>query len=614
MSGIAGFVRFRAPVAGIDLRLADAIAGRGHDGTATWTGDGAVLAHAQFRTTSASVREHQPYVDPVSGVVIVADTRLDSRSELADSPAPDGSDAAVIAAAWRRWGTAAPEHLDGDFAFAIWDPGTGTLFCARDRFGVKPLVYAELAGGAIAFASQPSALVRAGLVDRAADEQRVAEFLAVRFTDTRRTFYRGVTRLPGGMFLLGHERGIRTGRYWTPARSSTSSPPGGDLAEGLLHHLERAVSSRLDAPGPGMVAALFSGGLDSSSIACIAQDITRRTGVVRPPVFSWIFSDRVDADERAYQEAGAREADLDRHVLDTATEPFDPWSAFDRLLPDGPPYAPNTYLNYGAAVRARELGATILLDGLGGDSIVSHGRARLVELLARGRLLELRRVLGELSAREGASALRIFAANVAPRLLAPGPLELVQRVRGVAVSDGLDLLTRRARALVPHETPWRRTLSEEDEHRHQMESPLLADGLELFDRVHAAAGVEGRYPFFDVALFEYCASLPAEAKLANGYTRYVLRQAVAGLVPDVIRLRTTKGRPGLHVIAALRKSKARLDRIFLHDVDVLAPFVDVNALQDRYATLLESDRLPFPQVVQLWSCAALASWLRSASE
>jgi asparagine synthase (glutamine-hydrolysing) len=138
----------------------------------------------------------------------------------------------------------------------------------------------------------------------------------------------------------------------------------------------------------------------------------------------------------------------------------------------------------------------------------------------------------------------------------------------------------------------------------------MADGLELFDRVMARNGSEGRYPFFDRRLAEYCVSLPGDQKLAGGYSRIVARRAMAGLVPDVVRWRTGKGAPGLHVVTALRRERDALDDLFVRDPSVLEPYVDVDALRRHYRAFLGHGGGAFHTAVQLWSAAALALWLR----
>jgi asparagine synthase (glutamine-hydrolysing) len=212
---------------------------------------------------------------------------------------------------------------------------------------------------------------------------------------------------------------------------------------------------------------------------------------------------------------------------------------------------------------------------------------------------------------------RLFFANVAAPLLPPAVLAAAMRLRGKPLPESapLALLSPRMRELIGAPAPQPRWYgSTRAEHLAQLQSPMLADGLELLARSMALHRVEGRYPFFDRRLAEYCLSLPGDQKLANGYSRMVARRAMAGVVPDVVRWRAGKGAPGLHVIPALRRSRNTLDELFIRDADLLAPYVDMDVLRGMYAKFLAEKPMDFRSVVQLWSAAVLARWLRRRAE
>jgi asparagine synthase (glutamine-hydrolysing) len=585
MSGFAGVIRLdgRPADAADGARLRSAIAHRGGDANGAWSEGSALLVHAMLQTTPESRTEPQPHVE--SDIVVAADIRLDSSS----------GDAALVAAAYRRWGADCARHLDGDFAFALFDRATGSLLCARDAFGVKPLVYAHVPGKLFAFASEVRALLALAEVPRDVDEKRIADFLTIHFDDFERTFFRAIRRLPGGCTLTLRDGTPKVTRWWSPQQiRPLPRATDAEYAEGFREHFVRAVRACMRVPDVSQLAAMLSGGLDSSAIACTARD--ELAGAAPLPVFSWIFSDVPEADEREYQEVVAAGGGFTRHVIDSATASFSPWSDLDRLLPDGPPYAPNHYLNHGAATIARSLGIRTMLDGLGGDSSISRGGARFVELFVHGRALTLVRELRAFAAVNGGSASRTFVTHVLAPLTPPAAFRLYRAIRRRPQPDG------HAR-FEPH-------LSVRSEHIAHLQSPMLAEGLELFDRVMALAGVEGRYPFFDRRLVEYCVSLPADQKLAGGYSRVVARRAMAGIVPDAVRWRNGKGKPGLHIIMALRADHARLDELFLRQPDVLAPYIDIDALRDLYRGFLEARSPDLLTAIRLWSAAATGLWLR----
>lgn len=626
MSGIGGIVRLDGtPVASRDINaMSAAIAHRGGDDNRVWSNGSVAFAHAMLRTTAESHTEPQPLID--GSLSIVADVRLDNRAELLSLLGIRNEsigDAAILLAAFRKWDHACLAHIEGDFAFAIWNERDRSLFCARDPFGVKQFVYAERPRKLFAFASEMRALLALDEIPRDVDEKRIANFLAIYFDEPERTFHRAIKRLPGGCFLTLHDGEIATERYWSPEHVAPLRLRGADrdarYAEGFREHFVRAVRERMRSAQPSEIGAMFSGGLDSTSIACVARDELRSSGNGPLPVFPWIFSDHMEADERQYQEAVIAEGGMRAITLDSAKLNVSPWTDIDALLPDGPVYAPNHYLNNVAAKHAREIGVRIMLDGTGGDSTISRGRGRYHELFFRGRAFTLASELRAMARHRGTneSLPRLFYANVAAPLMPPSLLAAVQRARGRWSPElaPLEILSPRMVSLmgaVSKRSPW--FVSARNEHVAQLLSPMLAEGLEVLDRSTAIHRVELRFPFFDRRLAEYCVALPADQKLANGYSRIVARHAMAGVVPDKVRWRAGKGQPGLHILSALRRDRAALEDLVLRDRGVLAPYINMDVLRGIYGDFVAERPVSFRTVIQLWSAAILSRWLRDEEE
>jgi asparagine synthase (glutamine-hydrolysing) len=588
LSGIAGIVRLDGSAANA-RPLIEAIAHRGPDGLSEWSSGAVSLAHALLRTTADDV---SVVVD--GDVIVVADARID---EVHGAPTSlERRSAKDIVSAWRLWGENCPSHLDGDFAFALWDVRTRTLFCARDHFGVKPFVYTLLPGKLFAFGSEYGAVLALEEVPRTLDDDRIREFLDFRFEDADRTFYRNLLRLPPASTLTLRDGRVAIRRYWSIRNVKPLRLKGGDqaYAEGYREHFIRAVRARTRVAQTSELGAMLSGGLDSSAIACVARDELRAAGSPPLPVFSWVFSDAREADEREYQEAVIGAGGMRAVTLDSANLDAGPWSDLDALLPGGPPFAYNHYLNVQMAKAARAIGVRTLLDGLGGDMTVSRGSARFVELFIRGRLVTLARELRALASRRGTSEslARLFLANVVVPVSPAALIQLTSRLIGRPLARPRHLYTAR------------------QEHLAQFEGHFLAEGLELCDRTIAWLGVEGRYPFFDRRLVEYCLSLPADQKLADGYTRIVARRAMEGIVPDRVRWRPGKGIPGLHVIRALRAQPEQLDRLLTRDLATIDAWVDVDRVRMAYSELTTGRAVTFRAVYDLWSAAVLARWLQ----
>ena len=223
MSAIAGvFSRRGAPRNPGEIdRMLTVMASRGPDGTDTWTRDAVTLGHGALHATPESVTETMPLMDPATGNVIVADVRLDNRSELIaalrldDTPAADLGDGRLLLDAYREWGDRCVSHLLGDFAFAIWDERRRQLFLARDHFGVKPLTY-HCSERLVAFASDSRSVVVLEHVPTAINRDRVLDYLvdATEWIDTESTFFAGVSRLPPAHSLSITASNQRLRRYW----------------------------------------------------------------------------------------------------------------------------------------------------------------------------------------------------------------------------------------------------------------------------------------------------------------------------------------------------------------------------------------------------------------
>ncbi len=203
MSGIVGIHNLRGgSVDRVSVeRMARALAHRGPDAEGVWTGGSVGLGHRMLRTTPESLNETLPLIGAGGDLAITADARIDNRDQLIAAFGWHGrsgaeiGDAGLILKAYEKWGEHSPEHLLGDFAFAIWDRRKNVVFCARDHFGVKPFYY-HLSGTRLVFASEIKALLSLDDVPRELNDERIGEYLVSIFDDTASTFYRDISRLP----------------------------------------------------------------------------------------------------------------------------------------------------------------------------------------------------------------------------------------------------------------------------------------------------------------------------------------------------------------------------------------------------------------------------------
>ncbi|PYU72452.1 MAG: asparagine synthetase B [Acidobacteria bacterium] len=303
MSGIVGiYHRSGAPMEQALLQsLVAFLSYRGPDSREFWMDGSIGLGHAMLRTTNESLDERQP--GNLDGRFwITADARLDGRAEFIAElersgrvVRPNAHDSELILHAYATWGTPCVEHLRGDFSFAIWDAQNKQLFCARDHLGIKPFYY--LQQGDLFLLSNTLNCIRVHPeVSGELNEAAIGDFLLFGLNcDNATTSFRDIQRLPPAHSLSISPEGPKLRRYWTPptdGRIRYRKPE--EYIENFHSLLEAAVTDRLRTDRAGI---LLSRGLDSSSLAAVAKDVSARgaqTIDIRcyAPIFESLIPDR----------------------------------------------------------------------------------------------------------------------------------------------------------------------------------------------------------------------------------------------------------------------------------------------------------------------------------
>ena len=521
----------------------------GADARGAWTTGAAGLGHLLLQTTSAN-HEALPLTDHEAGITLTGDCRLDNRSDIAGrlgvgaGELAGWSDARLTLAAYRRWGEQCVAHLLGDFAFAVWDSRRRQLFCARDRFGVKPFVYYQR-GSVLAFASEIKGLLALPLVDRTVDETWIADYIHRLGLDNTSTFFAGIKRLPQAHALTFGPAGLRTWRYWAlDVERELRLPRESDYVEAFREKLDAAIRRRSQTPFE--LGAELSGGLDSTAICIVAQDDLRERGRDLQ-TFSQVHPDGTP--ERPNQPIDMRwaidlvigHAGITRPCFlagDGGVLPALEWSS---RYYDEPPRTLVSVDNHDLYEAAAARNVRVLLSGFGGNFGVSaSGRGLLRELIWSGQWREFERELAS------------TASQPRDRLVA-GLRAMFGRFDGPL----LDYLLRRSALWQAHPTrPTRdnfarrvgivgRTLSHARRYSargnlRQMTAQLLdvapAERLETAHVSTIARKIEYRYPLLDTELVELFQSMPSHVKFRRGRDRYLFRQSLAGRVPESVRL------------------------------------------------------------------------------
>ena len=518
----------------------------------------AALGHRRLSIVDLTPSGHQPMCGADERCWIVYNgeiyNHIELREELrrAGHEFSGGSDTEVILAAYREWGSDCLRRFNGMFAFALLDRGAGRLFCARDRFGVKPLYYSVVDDGTIAFASEIKQFGALAGWRAVANGQRAYDFLAWGLLDhTPQTLFAGVFQLGPGESLeldlgsLGRHRksALLPTRRWYELAPAPFSGSETDAALRFRELFTDAVRLRLRADVP--VGSCLSGGLDSSSIVCIANRLLREKDAHSLQETFSAVADVARFDESAYMEEVVRATGVrHRTTLPRLEALFDELPAITWHL-DEPFGSTSIYAQWNVFRLAAEHGVKVMLDGQGADEALAgyHGffRPHFANLFLRLRWPTL---AGEVAA---ARRQHGYPAMWALKLLADGvlPEPLKMPLRRIAAQahaepDWLDLAALRATPGSPAAALRTRPRSVSDESYQQLTATNLQMLLHWEDRDSMAHSIESRVPFLDYRLVELVLGLPDRYKLWQGTTKRVLRDAMKDVLPERVRTRRDK--------------------------------------------------------------------------
>jgi asparagine synthase (glutamine-hydrolysing) len=559
MCGIAGIFNVDgAPVAPEPLEaMATAMRHRGPDAAGVWR-DGMIgLSHRRLSVLDLAGGS-QPMELPGGGAWIVFNGEIYNHVELRralearDVVFHTRSDTEVLLQLYAECGVRLLDHLEGMFAFAIWDVARRRLFLARDRFGKKPLHY-FFRGGRFAFASELGALRRAPGCPDTLDPQALHDYLSLQCIPAPATVYRGVRKLPPGHFMLV-ENGARQEPdprcYWSLSFTEKTNLSFAAAAAGLRERLAAAVRRRLVADVP--LGAFLSGGVDSTVVAALMRQASGR-----PPLTFTIGFAEPRYDERRFAALAAARIGTDHHEREVRADDFDLVRVLAAHL--GEPFADASLLpTYQLSRFARER-VTVALGGDGADELLGgYERYAVMRWLRRAALLPAswRRALATAAARRLPAGLdeRSTAARVRRALLllaqpdAPAcyeallsrfPETLKRELAGAGLRDGAPAVTGRlirdvfamATSANPDEVPAEADVS----------TYLPDDILCKVDTASMAASLEVRCPFLDREVAEFAAALPWRFKQTGHQRKRLLLAAAADLIPPEIRQRRKAG-------------------------------------------------------------------------
>ncbi|HWY12494.1 MAG TPA: asparagine synthase (glutamine-hydrolyzing) [Bacteroidia bacterium] len=573
MCGVAGILSKEKTNVQSLKKMTDAIAHRGPDGEGQWLNPSAniALGHRRLSIIDLSDNASQPMHSADGRYTMVFNGEIYNYIELKEQLLRSGhkfkteSDTEVLLKLYEIEKENCLQKLDGMFAFAIWDENEKTLFSARDRFGEKPFYYYYEPGKQFMFASEMKAIFALG-VKKEINNEMLYNFIQSSFyitspTDRSQTFYNTIKKLPPAHFLILNESlELSIKKYWSLDNIQIDTNISFEEAKEKYTELfYRSVQRRLRSDVP--VGSSLSGGLDSSSIVCVINDLNKERKI-KQNTFSARFAN-----------FHRDEGDFIQKVIDkTNVQPFFTWpdeegflDNFDKLLyhQEEPFPSASIYAQYCVMQKAKEENVTVLLDGQGADEILGGYEYYLDFYLSSIYLeqpSEYKKQLHEF--RNLHKHMQFIDLTEAPPVLKPVIKEktLTDKVKDV-IRPAYKLVNpgkyKRIMEKVPvpgffdkeftanfnknigydfvyHGTDLNGYL------RHSVTTNNLEDLLRFCDRNSMAHSREVRLPFLSHELVEFIFSLPPEFKIHNGWTKYLMREAMKDILPEEITWRVDK--------------------------------------------------------------------------
>jgi asparagine synthase (glutamine-hydrolysing) len=591
--------------------LSGALSWQGPDSESWYVNDSIALLYRSFHTTAESRRERQPYVSH-RGFVLTWDGRLDNREELISDVRShvedEPTDVAIVAAAFDRWETQSFPRIVGDWSVCIWRPIERELIFATDYMAIRHIFY-YLKKDHMWWSTDIAALVQLSSDTFHIHDEYIAGYLA-RDPGPHLTPYREICQAPPGRFVRIHHGRATFQRYWhINSQSRIRYKTDAEYEEHFRYVFRQSVRRRLRTDSP--VLAELSGGLDSSSIVCMADDILANEGAPPSRLDTLSFYDQTEPDgedwiyfQKVETYRGRIGHHIDASVLgrSPASLEYPEFSALPGYLGAG------RQLELERAYVLRNGGYRAVLSGIGGDEFmggIPDPTAHLSDLIVQFKLISLAKQLSAWSLVKQRpwvqllwkSLIDLLPASLGQYLASQAKVEpwirkdfakrtgLAMRLLGVEEKLGVWLPSRRYYA-----------------------SGIVAMANRLAKSSSSkAAREEIRYPYLDQNLIEFVASIPSDQLLRPGERRSLMRRSLVGLVPRDILSRKTKQFGARTPILALEKNSDQLRLVFKSSLASCLGYIN-----DTYflETLNAASSGETVHIICLLKTVALEFWLR----
>lgn len=526
---------------------------RGPDGEGIWLHKHSHVGFAHRRLSIIDLETGQQPMRDQSGNWVTYNGEIYNYVELRDELGVENfttaSDTEVILQAYRKWGTECVRHFRGMFAFALWDETNGVLFCARDRFGIKPFYY-TLANGRFYFASEVKALLP--FVEHIeTSREGLTDYLIFQFCMAGKTLFNGISELLPGHYLRIEKGSLSVHRYWEVYYDLDFDHTAKYFEENLQRLLLESIHLHLRSDVP--VGTYLSGGLDSSIVTTLAVQKHINDHLI---TFHGKFPDYQELDESLYAHELAERWELELHEINIGVSDFIENIRKVIYHMDYPAAGPGSFPQFMVSRYASRY-RKVLLGGQGGDEVFGGYVRYLMAYFEQC-------IKAAIDGTMGNGNFIVTYESIIPNLKALQSYKpLLKEFWREGLFEDMDRryfrLINRA-SLIRDEVNWEtlreyspfetfQTIFNGDNVRkesyfdlmtHFDFKTLLPALLQVEDRISMAHGIESRVPFLDHPLVEFAATIPSNIKFKDGTMKQILKKAMQPYLPDIIVYRKDK--------------------------------------------------------------------------
>ncbi|MDD5173068.1 MAG: asparagine synthase (glutamine-hydrolyzing) [Patescibacteria group bacterium] len=608
MCGIAGIINLdQKPVDEKKVeKMIKIIKYRGPDDEGYYINGSVGLGHCRLSIIDLSKAGHQPMTNVSRDLWMVYNGEIYNYLELREKLKKIGyqfksnTDTEVIIYAYKEWGEKCLEKFNGMWAFAIWDDKKQRLFCARDRFGIKPFYY-YLDDKKFIFASEIKAILENNDIKRLPNDRLIYDYLVYDQEEhTDKTFFKGIFKLPPGRYLLIKNKKLEIKTWWQLNPKPLKLKKETDYQEKFHRLLNDSIKLRLRSDVP--IGTCLSGGLDSSSIVCIVNKLMKQDGETnKKTTFTSCYNNQPAIDEREYVEEIVKKIGVKKNYIFPAIE--DLQKNLNRLVwhQEEPFSSLSIYAQWAVMERGKEKKVKVILDGQGGDEVLL-GYERyyvyfLLRLIKEFRFIRMIKEANQIIKNSKLNFFQFFKYFL--YFSAPKIRSIYLNKRAKKILNKNFLKSKKEKTSSIHS---KRPTDLQLLQKLEITRLNLPNLLKYEDKNSSAFSIEARTPFLDYRLVEFAFNLPYDLKIKNGWSKYLLRKSMKNILPEKIRWRKNKIGFEVPQKAWLTTIKTEIKKIFSQEIHA-------SKYLNRYQILKCVENNNFDDRI-LWRALNLELWMR----